>query len=1265
MIKYIPDFIISNYKQNILNGIFKGFVLFLDIVGFSEITEQHAIQGQKGAAEISRLLKVTFGEPIRLLEAAGGFVTGFAGDAFIAVFPEITRPDMQKLAEDINEFCNSGKRESVLPARINAGYGDIEWQIILNDVQIEYYFCGQAIEQCCTLPEGDAYLNFTESFFSSESSQNPQSDCPHWEAYPQDEAFRSFLPKRYQKLTIENEIRDVSCVFISLSGIPQENIAGTIIIILQLAEKYEAFFNKLDFSDKGLLAVVIAGAPVQQVKVLQSMINFALEVCQVIPCMKIGLTRGKCFAGFSGSSSRFEYTILGFTPNLAARLMEFADRGEILVDRFTQELLAEKYEFLYQGKLNIKGFSATLPVYKFSREKNLAEFFKKTQFVGRSKELKMILEQYRMVKTGGKCFAFNIHGEAGIGKTRLLQKVRDLIASEEIFWCFLPCDNSSGKAYSPIIKMLHSLFQIYQSRDKEINIMRFRQLWQELTAGSSKMKRIEPLMAYLMGIEWENSLIQQLPASSLPSQLKSAIIDFFRFLAKSKILVINIDDAQWLDADALMVFQDLVKDTEKIFFLNTCRYLAEDVLVDLKLENCEKKDLILNRLPVSSTQELLRNVLLLEYIPKDTEQFIISKSQCNPLFVEQISWFLKEQELIDENGFITKDIEFVNTFSIAEVIGARIDSLSGELRKLVNYSSILGMEFNINILSRMMESEIMEELTQGEQKNVWEKAGDEAYVFSHVLLRDTAYNRMLDETRRELHQLAAASYEKVQQEENKTHFYELIGYHYEQAGKKIPAAQNFLEAGKIARSKFLLDKALQHYEKAFNIHQEQVPPDRFQIATDLHLLAVINCIKMNIDEGISQLQQALEGFLVVSGENSRETLDAVKDLGIAYRDKHDMVKAMEFARKERELLVKYHSADILRISDNYNRLGLLFYFNSEFDSAFSYFNKGLEILQNAGFTEKDYLFSYGHLAAIYHVRHDLPKALEYNLKVLEGNQKILPKDHYEIGRNHLNIGHIYSGMGRFEEALNSFDQAEKIQIKITGNDHPRLANIYSKIGNVYFDLHNYKLAYSYIQKALHIALKRLGEQHPDTAEYYSSLSYICLKTDKLDVAYDYAMKALEIREKTLGENNPYTGMSWRILGKYYMKIEKPAIALEFLQKSLALFSRLYGEYHPLSAEDYLDIAQVYISLQDFQQAQDYNNRHFQSLEINQGSAENYIANKLLRAEILMGLDQFQAAETLLTEVEDDIKETGKESDLERKLQKLRMMLYSEKSGNDI
>ena len=197
----------------------------------------------------------------------------------------------------------------------------------------------------------------------------------------------------------------------------------------------------------------------------------------------------------------------------------------------------------------------------------------------------------------------------------------------------------------------------------------------------------------------------------------------------------------------------------------------------------------------------------------------------------------------------------------------------------------------------------------------------------------------------------------------------------------------------------------------------------------------------------------------------------------------DVAKAIGYLEQAILLDQNYGSA--------YNNLGLAYENKGDYDKAIEYFQKSLKInLKKLGSEHPNVALNYNNLGFACDGKGDYDEAIEYYKKSLEMNLKKLGPEHPSVARDYNNLGDSSRIKGDYDEAIEYFQKALKINLKMLGPEHPDVAVMYSNLGMTYFDKWDYDKAFEYFQKALNIARKSLGSNHPHTKIIQKNLNYV-------------------------------------------------------------------------------------------------------------------------------------------------------------------------------
>ncbi len=356
----IPFLIAEEYKKGNISGKFNAYSMFVDTSGFTAMTEKLMKGGLEGAEIIAKTINNIFTPALEVVYQNRGLVTHFAGDAFSAVFPENTSQLIEVLSSayaNLEIFKEKKLLQTKfgsfsISVKIGLSFGEVIWGIVNNVMQNTFYFKGNAIDNAAI---SEKNCNSNEIVFDSfiknkikklSGVQYKKKSNDHYILVSLKESKFSngrvnFIEKKiqskfYPSLILEKketgEFRDVISCFISLKETNKLN--SLISSILTLTYDYGGYFNRLSYGDKGAFILVFFGAPIKLEKEFSRACKFVLSVIDLDKSsLKIGMTTGKVFTGFVGSSNRAEYTAQGSKVNLAARFMTGAEQGEILIDK--------------------------------------------------------------------------------------------------------------------------------------------------------------------------------------------------------------------------------------------------------------------------------------------------------------------------------------------------------------------------------------------------------------------------------------------------------------------------------------------------------------------------------------------------------------------------------------------------------------------------------------------------------------------------------------------------------------------------------------------------------------------------------------------------------------------------------------------------------------------------------------------------------------------------------------------------------------------
>ena len=607
--------------------------MFVDLSGFTRLTEKLMQKGSEGAEELSYILNHIFQPTVKLVYEQGGFIPYFAGDSFTAIFPipkSTQKKPVDSGVEDILKTAQATLRrfvheqqeaESLLAEhkigiKIGLSEGIVEWGIVGNRRK-GYYFRGMPIEGCsqAQVQAGSlevvcdaGYLAFLKDlpvpsepighgFFrlnlDAIASAKPNPGSLKLPA-PDPALVAEFLPEETFAEGNAGEFRNVVSVFLSFSGVDtHETLDHFATLVLDQSLNFGGYFKEIDFGDKGGLMFCLFGAPVSFENNTERALEFIAAVQEELQHLetltgaryRIGISSGLAFTGVIGSAERCQYAAVGARVNLAARLMAKAEWGEVVADENVQH--NRNFKFIFRGEEAYKGFEQKIPTYLLSGRNLAGRSSFSGEYYGRATELRILQEFAAPLREGRFAGVAFVFGEAGIGKSRLSyefrRSMRDTMA---LSWLNCQSDQILRKPFNPFIYFLKNYFEQSPdnsiARNRELFESNFLELMYDLSESQHaeadtirrEIARTQSILAALVGIHYPSSLWEQLDARGRYQNALSAMANLFVAESILQPAVIELEDTHWYDDMSREFLAQFIRRSQgyPLLFLATSRY---------------------------------------------------------------------------------------------------------------------------------------------------------------------------------------------------------------------------------------------------------------------------------------------------------------------------------------------------------------------------------------------------------------------------------------------------------------------------------------------------------------------------------------------------------------------------------------------------------------------------------------------------------------------------------------------------------------------
>jgi tetratricopeptide (TPR) repeat protein len=481
-----------------------------------------------------------------------------------------------------------------------------------------------------------------------------------------------------------------------------------------------------------------------------------------------------------------DYTAVGDTTNVAARLQQAADRGRIVVSEATHRLVEGYFYTRPLGELTLKGKGESVRAWEVISARQARTRLEVeaerglTPYVGRGRELDILIECFEKARAGHGQVVFVV-GEPGIGKSRLLYEFRRHVG-EQAAWVEGRCVSfGRSMAFHPVVDMLKRNFRIEETDTEGTIIQKVERAVLRLGAD---LRQILPYLKYLLSVDPGDPTVAGMDAKLRRAELFDALRRLLVRAAEVHPQVFVLEDVHWTDKateESLLFTADSIPGS-RILHVLTYR----PGYVHPFGERTYYTRLALDSLSAADSVQMARAALAAESLPGELQALIVRKAEGNPFFVEEVVKSLQEMGAIRRAGdgwALTKRLDEVFIpDSIQDVIMARIDRLEEAPKKTLQLASVIGREFTRRLLDRIADrrghtEDFLRELKAIEL--IYEKSlfPELAYMFKHALTHEVAYNSLLVQRRKELHRLIALAIEELYADRLAEHS-EVLGYHF-------------------------------------------------------------------------------------------------------------------------------------------------------------------------------------------------------------------------------------------------------------------------------------------------------------------------------------------------------------------------------------------------------------------------------------------------------------------------------------------------------
>jgi tetratricopeptide (TPR) repeat protein len=859
----------------------------------------------------------------------------------------------------------------------------------------------------------------------------------------------------------------------------------------------------------------------------------------------------------------------------------------------------------------------------------------KSKFVDRKKELQKLKEQVEGLLEG-KGRLVLVEGEAGVGKTRLIDELKKWVKDNYDQVRFLSGKCIFREGLDPYLPFTDALREYYEHENipKLIGLALIEQ---------EPMEKFSIEMIPLMeqtGSDIESPDTQTVPGEDLllpkdrsiekkdevqditgieppigfiPSIIKSTNGEALKLaqdkmfddisnqliqLANQAPVILFLDDLQWADSSTLKLLHYITEKTTDSPILIFGVYRPEELQISEEdhiqhplsetLQRLSREKLfnsvVLERLPKPAAENMIKNVLNIEEVPKGFSDWLYEKTEGNPFFIEEVIISLMEENIIDPWSYLKEPeldklklshIKIPTT--IGDLIVRRLNRLEGGDLKVLSLAALVGREFDYNVLKRissMSEDKLLDVLDRLVATGLIHedlKTENERYKFDNVMIQDIAYNGLSRARRRLIHKKVGGIIEKLNQDVIGNVVYDLA-HHYYRGKIWNKAVYYLIRAAEKASNLFALSEAVEYYKFALE-GLDRLEHSIYNNQLKIGILANVGSLVQVLGDWKDALEYYKQELKVVQEikqvTNSKsykpkrhgeidinwlelKRIEAYRDIADIYRLQSNWKLADRNYRHS--LKISEEIDDKNGIAEAHRGIGYVYWRMGEHDKAINEYD---ECIETGKKLEDQSIVSivFDEIGNIYNYKGEWDKAVKFYNKSIKGLEKLIkiqshpPRLRLELARAYNNIGDINIKRKNWAKAIKNFEKCEKISSEI-GDSHMTAWALFNA-GECYAKKMKLEKAFNNCHKSLKILSK---EDKLGLAAIYKVLGIINRFKKDWDESEKNFNDSIDIFREL---NVPYDqAITLFELGQMYKEKNEPKLAKRSFKNAYSIFKKL-------------------------------------------------------------------------------------------------------------
>jgi class 3 adenylate cyclase/tetratricopeptide (TPR) repeat protein len=855
---------------------FPAALLMADLSGFSALAERFSRRGARGAEDLKDLLNLVFGRLVDLVDAHGGNILKFAGDATLALWPASEDGDAAavrraaRCALAAQAILADAERTAGVRLLLHAGIGfGPLWAANVGGVEGRWEVVGagpplaQAAHASVLARPGEvvvsaaawdllapratgrvladgairlAAVSGIDDFKRAEPTVLPPGA---------ESRLRPYVPRTVQaRLAAQQtdwlaEFRRVTVLFVNIEQIDYGNVDA--LDSLQRATaavqtsvyRYGGSVNQLLVDDKGTVAICGWGLPLctHEDDALRAA-RAALEIQQTLRDAGLngsfGLASGEVFTGLRGNDRRSEYAMIGTTVNLAARLMQAAAR-DLLCDASTYDGVKRRMECQALPPIEVKGRDQRIPVFRPLRETSLSPATS-TAIVGRLDERRALAERLEALTAEHKGSVVVLESDAGFGKSRLIADVVERAVLRGVRTLTARGDAVERSAPHHVWPALFETLLGLHGEGREERERRVVSLVESNEGLFPFAALLNPVLRLEIA---ETSRSRSTTPRGRALLTRDLLVHVFARACGSTPTLLVLEDAHWFDSASWTVAEGVHRALQNLMLVIATRPVSDDQAPELRRFGAldETRWLQLGPLTRGDARTLAAQRLNATALDETVAQLILDKAEGHPFYIEELVHALRDRgavELKDGVCSLTAAGARPGALKLPDtvqgVVTSRIDLLTVPQQLTIKVASVLGQTIHVESLRGIHPiaadaAAVPDHLETMRQRGLVDVASSETtrtYVFKHAITREVAYNLLAYAQRRQLNATAAKWYEG-QHADDLAPVYAVLAHHWGEAEASDRAVFYLDKAGQQALDRYTNEEAVRFFREALSI----------------------------------------------------------------------------------------------------------------------------------------------------------------------------------------------------------------------------------------------------------------------------------------------------------------------------------------------------------------------------------------------------------------------------------------------------------------